>query len=111
MENLEFRFYLELLPILLAILTALACSIRATLEKGRLRYFFIISTVASILLIVAQTSWWNSIVFDSAALGGFIDDNFANYIWTLFNTLVMISYLISAVDSSKFSKVLRKRLE
>jgi len=105
--DLAFRFWFELLPVLLAVIAAIVCAIRAGTERGRLKVLFTLATLACVLLIVAQTSWWSVLVFEAVS-SGYIDDDFANYIWTVFNCTVMASYLVSALDKEKIGKALRR---
>ena len=105
--DLVFRFWFELLPVFLAVVAAIVCAIRAGVEHGRLKILFTLATIACVLLIVAQTSWWSVLVFEVVS-SGYIDDNFANYIWTVFNSIVMTSYLVSALDRDKIRNALRR---
>lgn len=50
------------------------------------------STIAALLLIVAQTSWWVSYMIEGNLLG----TNFANNIWAIFNSLSMICLIMYA---------------
>jgi len=102
--DLMTRFWFELMPVFLAVFAAVLCSVRASVERGRLRVFFTLSTVACVLLILAQTSWWSVIVFELKEITPYIDDDLSNIVWTLFNTTVMCSYAISAFDRNKVLK-------
>ena len=79
----------ELLPVALAVLVIASCALRfQAVPEGRLTMG--LAMLAATLLIVAQTSWWTSSVLS----GDFKGTWFANAIWTIFNTLVMLVFLL-----------------
>jgi len=106
--DMSTRFWFELAPVFLAVFAAVICSVRASSEVGRLRWFFTLATVSSVLLILAQTSWWSVLVFELKSAVPYIDDDIANMIWTVFNTTVMVSFIVSAFDKSKVIKAIRR---
>ena len=102
------RFWFELAPVILAVVSSILCAVRASTEVGRLRWFFTLATTASVLLILAQTSWWSVLVFQLKDVTGYIDDNVANMVWTMFNITVMVAFMLSAFDKSKLLKSIGK---
>jgi len=102
------RFWFELAPVFLAVGAAALCAVRASIEAGRLRWFFTIATVSCVLLILAQTSWWSVLVFELKEVVPYVDDDIANMVWTLFNTLTMIAFIISAYDRRKVMGVVKR---
>lgn len=92
--------YLEFLPIVLAIVsifisTSAYLKARRKWDKVRL----MLSIIAAIVMIVAQTSWYTTAII----MGKIEDTTFANHLWTLFNTLVM-SILIMFPGPRLFNK-------
>jgi len=108
MMDMMTRFWFELAPVILAMASALLCSVRASVERGRLRVFFTLATIASVLLILAQTSWWSVIIFQLKEVTPYIDDDAANMVWTLFNITVTIAFIVSAFERERICKALRK---
>lgn len=84
-----FQYVFEALPVLLAIFAVVFCSRKYTQERHyRDRFGLIGAVIASILLTIAQTSWW------VASLEERLEDTiFANYVWTVFNTIVMLVFI------------------
>lgn len=83
----------ELIPILLAIIAAFSCSYRFKYyRRTHDRIAMLISTITSLLLIIAQTSWWVSSILDGNLLG----TTFANHIWVIFDSLAMICLIMYA---------------
>ena len=68
-----------------------------------MRLSMLLATVASILLIIAQTSWWTSYVLNNSLEG----TEFANYIWAVFNSLTMIVFIIISLVSCDKNVVLK----
>jgi len=106
--DMSTRFWFELAPVFLAVIASVLCAVRASSEVGRLRWFFTLATIASVLLILAQTSWWSVLVFQLQSVMPYIDDDIANMVWTIFNTTVMIAFMVSAFDKSKVIKIVRR---
>lgn len=83
--------YFELLPIILAIVSIFISSkayLIARRKTDKLR--LILSIIAAIVMIIAQTSWYTT----SVLMGQIQDTSFANHLWTLFNTLAMIILIL-----------------
>jgi len=106
--DLMVRFWYELMPVIIAVVACVLCAMRASSEVGRLRLFFTMATVSCVLLILAQTSWWSVLVFELQTVTTYIDDDAANMVWTLFNTITMLAFIVSAVDGKRFRKILKR---
>ena len=84
-----FHYVFEALPVLLAIFAAVFCSKRYAQERRyRDRIGLIGAVAASILLTIAQTSWWAASLVEKRLE----DTIFTNYVWTVFNTIVMFVF-------------------
>ena len=85
-----FQHAFEALPVLLAIFAAVFCSRRYSQERRhRDKVGLIGAVIASILLAIAQTSWWAASLVEKRLE----DTIFANYVWTVFNTIVMLIFM------------------
>ena len=86
------RLVFEFVPVFLSIVTAIYCFASAR-EGMRLsdNLFFSIATINAVILMLAQTSWMWSI-----SVGEQFATTFADLLWTVFNTSVMLSYLLPA---------------
>lgn len=83
--------FIEFIPIILAIIAAISCSYRfkhCRRSSDKISMFF--ATLAALLLIIAQTSWWVSYIIEGDLLG----TKFANNIWTIFDSLIMICLIV-----------------
>lgn len=89
--------FLELLPVVLAFLAAILCAhrFRTTQSKHRKR-ILIMGVMCAFMLIVAQASWWGTYLLE----GGLEGTTFANHVWTIFNSLVMVSFIAFAYEDS-----------
>ena len=84
----------QLLPVFLALIAAVVCSRHfATHRRRRDRTAMALAVSASVLLVVAQTSWWTTYLIQGDLLGTW----FANMIWTIFNTVVMVVFILIAL--------------
>lgn len=87
-------YFFELLPVLLAMIAAVTCASRYSRERRRSdRVIMVLGVLCAVLLIFAQTSWWTSYVVQGHALGTQV----ANAAWTVFNCLVMVSFILSSL--------------
>lgn len=85
------KYFLEGLPVLLAIYVILTCSSKIVVERRkRFRKILLLSMVSAAFLIVAQTSWFVSYVIQGNLLGTV----FANNIWSMFNSLSMLIIIL-----------------
>ncbi len=83
----------ELVPVGLALVAAVLCSMRAREAKTRqYRLSLMLGVVCAVLLIVAQTSWWGTYIVQGHLEGTWL----ANIIWTVFNSLVMVAFILLA---------------
>jgi hypothetical protein len=81
----------ELLPVGLAVIAAVRCSTRYSMRIRKVdRLTLILAVLNSLLLIFAQTSWWSTYVL----LGSLQGTEFANVVWTVFNSLTMIVFIL-----------------
>lgn len=82
--------FIELLPITLGIVAIIINSLSIMNYRRKSdRIRSILSIIASILLIIAQTSWYVS----NSIMGLPYDISWADNIWTVFNILVMIIFI------------------
>ena len=86
------RIIFELLPVFLASLAFVYCSLQISKQTHwRDKAFFILACVNCALLMLAQISWtWTVYIGDT------IGTLLADYTWTIFNSSVMVSYLVMA---------------
>lgn len=83
----------ELLPVGLALVAAVMCAAKFKLAKDTTdRVVLGIGVACACLLIVAQTSWWGS----NLLLGDLEGTVWANHVWTVFNSLVMVGFIAFA---------------
>jgi threonine/homoserine efflux transporter RhtA len=83
---------LEFIPIILAIVAIIFTGMKlSTLRRKSDIVVSILSILGSMLLIVAQTSWW-----EAAVIQGKLNDTwFANQIWLIFNIVMMLVIVVS----------------
>lgn len=81
----------ELFPVVLAILVLFQCnSAYLNARRSSDRFIIILVSICSGLLIIAQLSWWSASI-----LQGKLEDTwFANQIWTVFNSITMLVFLL-----------------
>lgn len=83
----------ELIPVLLAVIAAGSCATSYHRDRRKhTRTAMLLAIVASVLLIVAQASWWTTRLYTHSLQG----TEFANAIWTIFNSLTMVVYILMA---------------
>lgn len=85
-----YRLFLEILPVVLAIV-AIPLLIKSA-ALGRDKLIVGPAIVACVLLIVAQTGWIESMRHGNVVMQGFFD-----LIWSIFNTIVMGTFIIVAI--------------
>jgi len=89
-------FAVELIPILLAIATIVVAGLAVNKNKGMVNLATIFSVITAFLLILAQGSWM------SAHLQGIpYFKTVADNIWTIFNSLVMITLMMFAINNHR----------
>lgn len=87
-------YFFEILPIVLAIISAILCSIKySSYRRQDDKVIMILAVFCSILLIIAQTSWWTSYIIENSLEG----TRFANATWTVFNNVTMIIFISLAI--------------
>lgn len=83
----------EAIPVSLAFIALVMCL--HSLHKPRRandRFVLAVSALASALMLIAQSSWWATSVLGDATQGQW----WANVIWTIFNTLTMVTFIAHA---------------
>ncbi len=86
-------YIFEILPIILAVIASISCAIRFSRDRRvHDRLAMLIAIISSILMIVAQTSWWVTYAIDGNLMG----TTFANGVWTVFNSLSMLCLILFA---------------
>jgi hypothetical protein len=58
-------------------------------RSKRRKALLLCSIIASLLLVLAQTSWWATFLINNSLQG----TEFANMIWTIFNSIVPIIFV------------------
>jgi len=88
---LYLHYFFQLLPVMLAIVAAIVCSVRFTRDRRRHdKLTMLLATVSSVLLIIAQTSWWTTYLISNSLQGTV----FANTLWTVFNSTSMVTLIL-----------------
>lgn len=84
----------DLIPVALAIVTIILMSRRySELRRQKDRVVFFFAIISCTVMLVAQLSWWSTNYLKAELF----DFTFANILWTLFNSLVMIIFIILAL--------------
>lgn len=77
----------EFTPIVLALVSIYFCTIKFSGTNRRIeRIILCMGVLASVIMIVAQMSWFTTVVVQHNLIGSW----FANKLWTIFNSLVMV---------------------
>ena len=78
------------LPILLACISVIVCSMEFTRTNNfKTKFLLFLSIIASMLLILAQTSWWSTFSINHSAQV----TNFEQSAWLMFNTITPIVFV------------------
>lgn len=87
----KLHLFFEMLPVILAFIAIFVCAKQAiTTRRIRDRQVYVGMVICSTLLITAQTSWTYTL------LQGLTEGTFlANMVWTVFNSAVMITFILS----------------
>ena len=86
----------ESMPIILACYSSIICAKQYVLDRRKHnRRVLLLGVICSILLIIAQTSWYVTYVVN----GNLVGTGFANQIWAVFNSLTMIAFIVLAHGS------------
>lgn len=92
------NYIIESIPVCLAIYSAVLCAHRYTQDRRQsYRQVLLLGTICSLLLIIAQTSWIISAIVNSSLTGTW----FANYVWSFFNSLTMLAFILLAASGGK----------
>ncbi len=89
---------IELIPVVLGIVAVyFAAGKLASVRRRADTAVTVLSIIAAILMIVAQSSWYTSAIIERNLEGTW----FANQLWTLFNSLVMLIIIIYSYPRKK----------
>lgn len=92
------KHIIESIPILLAVYAAIVCARQYMVDRRKHhKRVLLIGVVSSLLLIIAQTSWYVTYVVQGNLAGTW----FADQIWTAFNSLTMLAFILLAHGGSK----------
>ena len=81
----------DLIPVGLAIIALISLSKSfSSVRRSTDKIIYICASIAASIMLVAQLSWWSSNVFENRL----VDLSFANYLWTAFNSLTMIVFIL-----------------
>ena len=87
-----FKAIFESIPLFLAVFVILLSVKNYSIPRRKTdRVNIILMSFTSLMLLVAQSSWWATSVIGESHKGQW----WANIIWTLFNSFVMICFLLS----------------
>ena len=87
------NYFFQILPIILAVIAIISCSYRFSKERRKYdRYAMLLSIISSFIMIIAQTSWWVTYAIEGNLMGTI----FANNLWTIFNSLIMVCLILLA---------------
>ena len=91
------NYVIEALPVVLAIYAAIICAKRYAEDRRHyVKQVLLMAVISALLLITAQTSWYISTVILSTAAGTW----FADKIWTIFNSITMLAFIMLAHGGS-----------
>lgn len=80
------RILIEFIPVVLALIAI--PTIVNTRKLGRDPGLVFLATAACVLLVVAQTGWIQALLTNNSLVMTVFD-----YIWTIFNTVVMLTFI------------------
>jgi len=83
----------DLIPVVLAVVAIITLAksynqFRRSIDK----FIAILASIAASVMLVAQLSWWASNILENRL----VDIYFANYLWTVFNVLTMVIFILFA---------------
>ncbi len=88
---LTIESFFRLVPIFLAVIAAILCARRFYSDRRKHdRMVMTLSVMCSIMLILAQTSWWSSSILEGSLKGAW----FTNIIWNIYDALVAITFIV-----------------
>ncbi len=87
----------ESIPMVLALFAVVFAARRGLLTKDpHIKRIACMGVMCATLMLVAQSSWaW------SVWMGNLRGEAFANYVWTLFNTLAMATIIYASIKGTK----------
>ncbi len=87
----------ESIPMVLALFAVVFAARRGLLTRDRhVKRIACMGMMCAMLMLVAQTSWaWS--VFAGNRMG----EDYANVLWTLFNTLAMVTIIYASIKGTK----------
>ena len=87
------RLFFEAVPIFAALIAIIVCGKRAVMTScHRVRIASWLAVSCAVLMIAAQVSWsWSMFV-----KGDVLGTDLANLMWTMFNTMVMVTFAYAA---------------
>lgn len=84
------RVTLQILPIILAVIALISCAEKLYVERRLIsRITLILASICSLILIMAQVSWYVSFTIEGSLQGTW----FANILWDIFNSLTMVTFI------------------
>lgn len=88
---------LEGIPIIVAFVAIFVCALRLKYE-GRVDFktVMMLCMVDAALMLTAQTSWWKT-----RFAGNLQGEMWADQIWTVFNTLTMVIFILVAIPRKR----------
>ena len=89
----------EAIPIILACYAALICAKQYINDRRKQhKRLMLLGIICALLLIIAQTSWYVTYVVQGNLLGTVFSDQ----IWTIFNSLTMLAFIMLAHGGTKY---------
>lgn len=86
------RIFFEVVPLVLAVYAIFTCANRAlTTRRAHDRNQFLLMIICAALMIGAQSSWTYTLL-----KGDILGTDVANVLWTVFNSLVMVTFSYAA---------------
>ena len=87
------RIFFEAVPIFAALIAIVICGKRAILTSSHtVRVSSTLATASATLMIAAQVSWSWTLFIKGDVMG----TELANIMWTVFNTMVMVTFAYTA---------------
>lgn len=80
-------------PIILGIYATIICSHKYVLDRRKKgRRILMLSTIASLLMLIGQVSWFSTFVLEHRV----VSTEFSANIWAVYNSLTMLIYILLA---------------
>ena len=82
----------------MGLIAVILCSFNFGQERRKQhKVIMILGIVCSLILVIAQLSWWSSFIVIGVGVG----TAFADVLWTIFNTLTMLAFVIAALPQQQ----------